>query len=145
MPSVAINPSFGVSTLSTTVTAAGNSTARFSVSAPPLATGATADAITGTVSGGQGFNHAELFLTHDGVVVAAAPLDSYLNSNQGTLTLNGIAPGGSTAASFAAGVYYAEMWAWNSADPTGTLVRSPNATAIDMSAGNASGVALTIP
>jgi hypothetical protein len=42
-------------------------------------------------------------------------------------------------------VYNAEVWAWNSGNPTGTLTRIRYGNTIDMSAGNASGVALTIP
>ena len=139
----AINPAFGIPTLGTTVTAPGTTaTALFTMTAAPLPTGASANAITGTVTApsSQGFDHAALFLTHGGALVAAAAL----NSDQSTLTLNGIAPGGSSAASYPAGVYYAEVWAWSSSNPLGTLTRTAAATAIDMSAGNAAGVALTI-
>ncbi len=78
------------------------------------------------------------------MLVAAAPLNSYLGQSQSTLTLTALAPGGTAASVYAAGVYNAEIWAWNSANPTGTLSRIPYATTIDMSAGNASGVALNI-
>jgi hypothetical protein len=143
----AINPAYGSAALSTTVTApaSATTTALFTLAAPPVPSGATADAITGTLSvgGGQSFDNAVLFLTQGGALVGAAPLNGYLNG--GTLTLNAVAPGGSTASSYAAGVYNAEIWAWNSANPLGTLTRIPQATTIDMSAGNASGVALTIP
>lgn len=145
----AINPAYGTATLGTTVSAPSNSTttARFTMAAPPVPTGATADGITGSLSvaNSQSFDRAELFLTRNGALVAAAPLTNDLSSGQSTLTLNAVAPGGGTSASFAAGVYYAEVWAWNSANPTGTLTRAPLGTTIDMSAGNATGVTLTIP
>ncbi len=145
----ALNPAYGTTTLGTTVIApaSATTTALFTMTAPPLPTSASADGITGTVSitNTQTFDHAELFLTAAGALVAATSLDSYLGTAQSTLTLNAVAPGGSPSASFAAGVYNAEVWAWNSANPTGTLTRIPSGTPIDMSAGNASGVALTIP
>jgi len=144
----ALNPAYGTTTLGTTVAAPGTATtALFTMLAPPVPTNASANGITGTVSvtNTQTFDHAELFLTAAGALVAATSLDSYLGTGQSTLTLNGVAPGGSSAASYAAGVYNAEVWAWNSANPLGTLVRLPYGTPIDMSAGNASSVALTIP
>ncbi|HTB67277.1 MAG TPA: DUF4382 domain-containing protein [Steroidobacteraceae bacterium] len=144
----AINTAYGAAALGTTVTSPGNTTttALFTMSAPPLPTGSSANAIAGTVSlASRGtYDNAELFLTYHGVLVAAAPLNSYLGQSQSTLTLTAIAPGGTTDSLFAAGVYNAEVWAWNSANPTGTLSRSAYATTIDLSAGNASGVALNI-
>ncbi len=98
-----------------------------------------------SVGGGQSFDNAVLFLTQGGALVGAASLNGYLSSGQSPLTLNAVAPGGSASSGYAAGVYNAEIWAWNSANPLGTLTRIPAASAIDMSAGNASGVALTIP
>jgi hypothetical protein len=143
----AINPAYGTATLATTVTAPADpaTTAPFTLNAPPVPTGSSANAIQGTISvGTSAYDTAELFLTYNGTLVAAAPLTGYLGSSRGTLSLNAIAPGGSTAATYAAGVYYAEVWAWNSANPTTTLTRLPYGSTIDMSAGNATGVALTI-
>jgi hypothetical protein len=143
----AINPAYGTATLGTTVTAPANltTTALFTMTAPPVPTGSTANAIQGTVSvDSSAFDNAELFLTYNGALVAAAPLTSYLTSSQSTLSLTGIAPGGSADTTYAPGVYYAEIWAWNSTNPTGTLTRMPYGSTIDMSAGNATGVALTI-
>jgi Domain of unknown function (DUF4382) len=143
----AINPAYGTAALGTTVTAPANSatTALFTMAAPPLPTGSTANAIQGSISvGTSGFDTAELFLTNNGALIAAAPLTGYLGSSQGTLSLNALAPGGSAGTTYTAGVYYAEVWAWSSANPTGTLTRIPYGSTIDMSAGNASGVALQI-
>ncbi|HEY6458028.1 MAG TPA: DUF4382 domain-containing protein [Steroidobacteraceae bacterium] len=144
----AINAAYGTATLGTTVTSPGNTTttALFTMSAPPLPTGSAANTITGTVnlaSPGT-YDNAELFLTYHGVLVAASALNGYLGQPQSTFTLTGIAPGGTADSVDAAGVYDAEIWAWNSADPTGTLSRTPSATTIDTSAGNATGVALNI-
>jgi hypothetical protein len=144
----AINPAYGTGALGTTVSApAGATTALFTLSAPALPTGSTANNITGTVSIGSAgaFDNAELFLTYNGALIASAPLNAYLSGAQTTLTLTGVAPGGSASATYAPGLYNAEVWAWNSSNPTGTLTRAPSATSIDMSAGNATGVALDIP
>ena len=145
----AINPAYGVAALGSTVSAPGASsiTAQFAMTAPPLPPGATANAITGTISvaNTQTFDHAELFLTHAGALVAAAPLDNYLGSTKTALNLTAVAPGGTAATSFAPGVYNAEVWAWSSANPFGTLTRIPYGSSIDLSAGSASGVALSIP
>ena len=143
----AINPAYGTAPLGTTVTAASSAatTALFALDAPPLPAGSTANAIQGTISvSGSGFDTAELFLTSNGALVAAAPLTAYLGTSRGTLSLSAIAPGGSSSTAYAAGVYYAEVWAWSSANPTGTLTRIPYGSTIDMSAGNATGVALQI-
>jgi Domain of unknown function (DUF4382) len=145
----AINPAYGEAALGTTVTSPGTATATtalFTVSAPPLLSGSTANSITGTVSiaSAGAYDNAELFLTYNGALVATVPLTAYLSGAQTTLTLTAVAPGGSSAATYVPGVYNAEVWAWNSSNPTSTLLRTPLATTIDMSAGNASGVTLSI-
>lgn len=143
----AINPAYGTAALGTTVSAPANaaSTALFSMTAPPVPTGSTANAIQGTLSvGTSAYDTAELFVTYGGALVAAAPLTAYLGSSQSVLALGAIAPGGSATATYGSGVYNAEVWAWNSANPLGTLIRRPYAGTLDMSAGNATGVALTI-
>jgi hypothetical protein len=143
----AINPAYGTAALGTTVTAPGTATtALFTLTAPPVPGGSVANGITGTVSvaSAGAYDNAELFLTFNGALVATAPLNAYLSGAQTTLTLTAVAPGGSSSATYAPGVYNAEVWAWNSSNPTGTLLRVPSATTIDMSAGNATGVALDI-
>jgi Domain of unknown function (DUF4382) len=144
----AINPAYGAAAMGTTVSANSTTTttALFTVDAPPVPTGSVAAAIRGTVSvSSSSYDRAELFLTHGGALVAAAPLNSYLTGSQGTLDLLGVAPGGSSGTTYAAGVYNAEVWAWHSSDPAGTLIRSPYSGTIDMSAGDATGVSLSVP
>jgi hypothetical protein len=144
----AINPAYAESSLGTTVTASANAsaTALFTMTAPPVPSGSTANSITGTVTvtSPGSYDNATLFLTYNGALVAAAPLTGYLSGST-TLSLTAVAPGGSSGASYGPGIYNAEVWAWNSANPAGTLTRMPYGSTIDMSAGNASGVALTIP
>ncbi|HEY1900077.1 MAG TPA: DUF4382 domain-containing protein [Steroidobacteraceae bacterium] len=144
----AINPSYGTATLGSTVSAPASTTITqlFTMTAPPVPTGTAANSIQGTVSlQSSAYDNAELFLTYNGALVASAALTGYLNGSQGTLSLNAVAPGGSSSTTYAPGVYNAEVWAWNSANPTGTLVRVPYANTINMSAGNATGVTLSIP
>jgi hypothetical protein len=144
----ALNTAFGTAALNTTVSlpATSTTTALFTVTAPPLPTGSVANALGGTVTVASTgtYDNAELFLTYRGALVATAALNGYLNQPQSALALTSLAPGGTAGALYAAGVYNAEIWAWNSANPTGTLSRIPYATTIDMSAGNASGVTLNI-
>ena len=144
----ALNAAFGTAALGTTVSSPGNTTttALFTMTPPALPTGSVANAIAGTVTVANtgAFDNAELFLTYHGALVATAPLNSHLGQSQSPLALASVAPGGTTSSIYAAGVYNAEVWAWNSANPTGTLTRIPSTTTIDMSAGNASGVALNI-
>ncbi len=144
----AINAAYGTATLGTTVKSPGNTTttARFTMTAPPLPTGSAANGIAGTISlaSAGAYDSGELFLTYHGALVAAASLNGSVGRSQSPLTLTAIAPGGTTDSVYAAAVYDAEIWAWNSANPTETLTRIPYATTIDMSAGNAAGVALDI-
>jgi trimeric autotransporter adhesin len=135
----AINPAYALGSLGTTVTApaSASATALFTMTAPPVPSGSTANSITGTVTvtSPGSYDNATLFLTNNGALVAAAPLTGYL-SGSASLSLSAVAP---------TGIYNAEVWAWNSANPAGTLTRVPYGSTIDMSAGNASGVALTLP
>jgi Domain of unknown function (DUF4382) len=144
----ALNPAYAEGSLGTTVTAPANAsaTALFTMTAPPVPSGSTANAIAGTVTvtSPGSYDNATLFLTYNGALVAAAPLTGYLSGST-ALSLNAVAPGGSAGATYGPGIYNAEVWAWNSANPAGTLTRLPYASTIDMSAGNASGVALTLP
>lgn len=143
----AINPAYGEATLGTTVTAPTDytTTQQFTMNTPPVPAGSTANALQGTLTvGTSAYDNAVLLLTYNGMVVAAAPLTSYLSSSQSTLSLSALAPGGSAGSTYAAGIYYGEIWAWSSSNPTGTLTRIASSAPIDMSAGNATGVALTI-
>lgn len=144
----AINAGYGTATLGTTVSAPASTTttALFTLTAPPVPTSTTAGSISGTVSltSPGAYDNAELFLTYHGALIAATSLNSYL-SGSSALSLTGVAPAGSSSYTYAPAVYNAEVWAWNSANPTGTLSRLPASTTIDMSAGSATGVTLTIP
>jgi hypothetical protein len=134
-------PVYGNGALNTTVappsSGAGNAT--FTVAAISLPS--TGESISGTVSvttPGK-YDKGELLLTQGGTLVAVAPLDAYLGAASTTATLFTGVPGGTSTS-----VYYAEAWVWNSADPGATLSRQPIATPINVTAGDATGVAVTI-
>jgi len=126
--------------------ASGTGPQLLSVTAAAVQSGASVDSISGTLSVATParYDRGELVLTHDGTVIAAAPLDADLAGNQFSGTLAASVPGGGASGSFAPGLYYAEVWLWNSTDPLGTFTREPATAAIDLRAGSVSGVALTV-
>jgi len=142
-------PLYGDGPLSTTVTAPTTVTATatpFTVAAIPLPAGTSAASVSGTltVTTPGKYNEGELLLTQNGALVAAAPLNAYLGTSESSATFFSSVPGttGGTASNI--NQFFAEAWVWNSADPSGTLSRQPVSSAIDLSGGNASGVAITI-
>jgi len=143
----AINPLYGEGTLSTKVVSAGTgNTALFTVPALPIPDGASADSIAGTltVTNPGTYDKGELVLTRGGALVAAVPLDAYLAQAGGSATFFSAIPGGG-GGSYSPGVYYAEVWAWNSGNPAGTLVRTPYGAPIDLTAGSTGGIAFSVP
>ena len=107
------------------------------VNVPSSATSGTVTA-TLTVSAPGRYDKGALVVTHEGAIVSVTALDSLLVQATGTLTVSNI-PGGSTS-----GVYYAEVWVWNSNDPTGTFSRQPGTTGVDLRSSPAGTLALTI-
>ncbi len=136
-------PLYGNGPLSTTVSPpSGSGTATFTVAAISPPSGTTAESVSGTVmvSAPGKYNQGELMLTQNGALIAVTPLDSYLGgSSSGNVTLFSAVPGGTSTS-----VYYAEAWVWNSSDPASSLQREPQSTAINLSSGSATGVAITI-
>jgi hypothetical protein len=135
-------PVYGYGPLNTTVApaaAGSSSTVTFTAAAIPLPS--AGESISGTVSVASPgkYDKGELVLTQGGALVAVAPLDAYLGAAKSSATLFASVPGGSSMS-----VYYAEAWVWNSSDPSGTLSRQPLSTPIDVSSGNATGVAISI-
>jgi hypothetical protein len=133
-------PVYGNGPLSTTVAPpSSGATATFTVAAIPLPS--SGESISGTVSVASPgkYDKGELILTQGGALVAVAPLDAYLGTAKSSATLFASVPGGSSTS-----IYYAEVWVWNSSNPSGTLSRQPLSTSIDVTTGNATGVAVTI-
>ncbi|MGB6452406.1 MAG: DUF4382 domain-containing protein [Steroidobacteraceae bacterium] len=135
-------PLYGDGPLTTTVSPpSGSATATFTAAAIPLPSGTTAETISGTVtvSAPGKYDKGELILTQDGALIAVTPLDAYLSGSSATAILFTSVPGGTPTS-----VYYSEAWVWNSSDPAGSLSRQPQSAPIDLSAGSASGVAISI-
>ena len=119
----------------------------FTAPLPTVPATASADsvAVTVNVASPGRYDRGALIITRDGAIVTATSLDTALEQNQPSVNLSlADVPGGSATASFAAGVYYAEVWVWSSSDPTGTLSRQPYSAAIDLSTGSASGITIDI-
>ncbi|HUN73478.1 MAG TPA: DUF4382 domain-containing protein [Steroidobacteraceae bacterium] len=134
-------PVYGNGPLSTMVapSSSGATSGTFTVAAIPLPS--TGESVSGTVSvttPGK-YDKGELLLTQGGALVAVASLDSYLGAASSSATLFTSVPGGTSTS-----IYYAEAWVWNSSNPAGTFSRQPVSTAIDVTTGNATGVAVTI-
>ena len=110
----------------------------------PTAASAAAVASTITVTTPRKYNRGELVLTHDGSIIAVAALDAYLASSQSSPTLFAAVPGGSATSSYASGLYYAEVWVWNSTDVAGTFSRQPVAAAVDLRSSSSASVSVTI-
>jgi hypothetical protein len=121
-------------------------TSTFTAAALSLPAGASAASVSGTVNVAtpDKYDRGELVLTHDGAIIATAPLDSYLSHTQSSATFLDSLPGGGSGGTYASGLYDAEVWVWNSTAPTVTLNREPSANPIDVRSGSASGVILNI-
>jgi len=137
-------PSFTDGTLTTTVSAPpAGTTTPIAVAVPglTLAPGITSGSISASVTQATTgkYDHGELLVTHDGMLVATAPLDAALARGAGaSITVNGL-PSGTSAAR-----YYVAVRAWNSRDATGTLQRQSYPTAIDLRGSATGAVQLTI-
>ena len=140
----AIQPRYAQGTLGTTVTSAGSSTALFTATALSLPSSATAESIGGVLSvvSPASYDKAELVLTQGGALVATVALDSYLSQASSSLTFATSIPAGSSSSN--QNVYYAEVWAWKSSDPAGTLVRTPYGSAISLASGSVADLELSV-
>jgi hypothetical protein len=139
-------PLYGFGALSVTVGAPASGTAAFNLAPLALPSGSSASSVGGTltVTTPGKYDKGMLVLTHDGAVVAAASLDSDLASAQSAATWLSSVPGGTASTTYSPGVYYAEVWVWNSSNPSGTFSRQPYSSAIDLRSGSSSGIALTV-
>jgi hypothetical protein len=112
-----------------------------------IPSGASSGTITAnvTISSPQKYDNGVVVVTHDGAIVSVTALDSLLVPAQasGTLTISAI-PAGDSSTAFAAGTYYAEVWVWDSGDPTGSFNRQPATALIDLRSANTASLALTI-
>jgi hypothetical protein len=109
------------------------------VAALSLASGSTSATLAATVSPATSgkYNQGQLLVTHDGQLVASAPLNTVL-SGGGIVQVTGI-PGGT-----AASLYYLTVRAWNSSDPSGTLTRQWYSTPVDLRSASSASAQLTV-
>jgi hypothetical protein len=110
------------------------------VAALSLASGSTSATLAATVSPATSgkYNQGQLLVTHDGQLVASAPLNTVLSGGGGTVQVTGI-PGGT-----AASLYYLTVRAWNSSDPSGTLSRQWYSTPVDLRSASSASAQLTV-
>ena len=131
-------PSFTDGPLTTTVSAG---TTTPVVPGLTLAPGVTSGSISASViqaTAGK-YDHGELLVTHDGTLVATAPLDTALAQGAGaTITVNGL-PTGTSAA-----LYYVSVRAWSLRNASAKLQRQSYPTAIDLRGSATGAVQVTI-
>ena len=131
-------PSFTDGPLTTTVSAG---TTTPVVPGLTLAPGVTSGSISASViqaTAGK-YDHGELLVTHDGALVATAPLNTALAQGAGaTITVNGL-PTGTSAA-----LYYVSVRAWSLRNASVKLQRQSYPTAIDLRGSATGAVQVTI-
>ena len=131
-------PSFTDGPLTTTVSAG---TTTPVVPGLTLAPGVTSGSISASViqaTAGK-YDHGELLVTHDGTLVATAPLNTALAQGAGaTITVNGL-PTGTSAA-----LYYVSVRAWSLRNASVKLQRQSYPTAIDLRGSATGAVQVTI-
>jgi hypothetical protein len=138
-------PLFADSVLTTTVAAPSQSSTTATLVTVPVplpASGVLGTASVTVSQTGTLYNKGYLLISHDGAIVATAPLDSALTqSAASTLTITGLPAGVTTLAS---ALYYVSVRVWNSADATGRFNRVTYPTALDLTAGGTVAYSLTI-
>jgi len=132
-----------------TLTPPATSPASFTIGALAIASGASADSISGDLTqptAGQ-YDSGFLIVSHDGYIVTTLNLQSVLAQNGGTGGAYSIAniPGGSATQSFTPGLYYLHVFAWNSAHPLLSLLRAEDTVVVDLRSGSATNVNFTLP
>jgi hypothetical protein len=142
-------PAFTDGSLTTTVSAPAPNTAGpklVSVPGLSIASGGPSRSISVAVSEASPgkYNQGAIIVSHDGAIVATAPLDATLTQGgSGTLVIAGV-PGGSGSTALDGGIYFLSVRTWNSADPAATLNRQSFTTPVDLSNGNATGITISI-
>jgi hypothetical protein len=138
-------PLFADSILTTTVAAPSQSSSTATLVTVPVplpASGVLGAASVKVSQTSNLYNKGYLMITHDGAIVATAPLDSALTqSAASTLTITGLPAGVTTLDS---ALYYVSVRVWNSADATSKLNRVIYPTALDLTPGGTVAYSLTI-
>ncbi|MGO9512117.1 MAG: DUF4382 domain-containing protein [Steroidobacteraceae bacterium] len=121
--------------------------ASFTIGALSIASPASADSISGTitVSSAGKYDSGFLIVSHDGYIVTTLPLGPVFSGNSagGPYAIPNI-PGGSSTQTFEPGLYYLHAFVWNSAHPFLTLKRLEDTAVVDLRNGSATNVDLTL-
>ena len=138
----AVAPGYSDGTLDLKVLISPPNSGTATVVVPPLklGAGATAGSVAANVlatSAGK-YDQGELLLSHDGTLIAAAPLDAVLSQGTGGVVTVANLPSGTPDA-----LYYATVRAWKSTDP-GTVQRQWYPQAIDLRTSTSSSITLPV-
>jgi hypothetical protein len=133
--------------LTGTLTAPASGIASFTIGALNIASPASSDSISGriSVSGAGKYDSGYLVVSHDGYIVTTLPLGPVLGAagTGGSYSIVNL-PGGSSAQSFAPGLYFLHAFVWHSARPFLSLKRLEHTAVVDLRNGSASNVDLTL-
>jgi Domain of unknown function (DUF4382) len=137
----AVAPSYDEGSLTPKVAAPSSGTGPVSVALPTLTLAAgsasgTVSATVAPVTPGK-YNQGELLLSYAGTLVATASLNGVIASG-GTVTVTGVPAETPTS------LYYATVRAWNSSDPTGSLLVQSFPAAVDLTGSASSSVQLAV-
>ncbi len=124
---------------------AAGATAAFTVPAIPVPPDAAPGTIAASVAAAPGkYDDGALLVTHDGAIVAAAPLSAVLSDSQASTVVSvaNLPAGGSSG--YDRGLYYLEAWAWSSANPASSFTRQPVSGAVDLRAVNTASVTVDL-
>ena len=138
----AVAPGYSDGALDPSVPVSPPNSGTATVVVPPLklGAGATAGSVAASVlatSAGK-YDQGELLLSHDGTLIAAAPLDAVLSQGTGGVVTVANLPSGTPDA-----LYYATVRAWKSTDP-GTVQRQWYPQAIDLRTSTGSSITLPV-
>ena len=138
----AVAPGYSDGALDPSVPVSPPNSGTATVVVPPLklGAGATAGSVAASVlatSAGK-YDQGELLLSHDGTLIAAAPLDAVLSQGTGGVVTVANLPSGTPDA-----LYYATVRAWKSTDP-GTVQRQWYPQAIDLRTSTSSSITLPV-
>ena len=138
----AVAPGYSDGALDPSVPVSPPNSGTATVVVPPLklGAGATAGSVAASVlatSAGK-YDQGELLLSHDGTLIAAAPLDAVLSQGSGGVVTVANLPSGTADA-----LYYATVRAWKSTDP-GTVQRQWYPQAIDLRTSTSSSITLPV-
>ena len=112
----------------------------------PIATSGITGSASISVTVTNRYDQGQLIVSHDGAIVATAPLDSALGRSSGTTTLpiTGLPAGSGVGGNTDDALYYVSVRVWRLSDPSGTLVRETYPAPLDLRTGSNAAYSLTI-